>query len=256
MPRSAPTLGDADQDGRPDLTIKFDRGAVIDRLPVDMVASVRLTGFMETGQRFLSEDFVAAFDPHDDQTVTVPAPVRSGEATLISWTASSSSPVVYDGFLSLDGGMTWQAIWSGVENTETVWTVTQDWSDNARLMLQTRSPERIVSHIESSTFTIESAVADVADASVTAFLSVSPIPVRERGVLRYSIATTSDVDLSIYDVAGRLVRRLVAGAHPAGMYSVPWDGTDAAGHRLSSGMYLYVFRAGEGRAEGRVLIAR
>lgn len=255
-PRSAPTLGDADEDGRLDLTIKFDRGAAIDRLPVDMVASVRLTGFMETGQRFLSEDFVAAFDPRDDQTLTVPTPVRSGETTLISWTASTSSPVVYDGFLSLDGGITWQAIWSGVENTETVWTVTQNWTDNARLMLQTRSPERIVSHIESSTFTIESAAADVADASVTAFLSVSPIPVRERGVLRYSIATTSDVDLSIYDVAGRLVRHLATGAHPAGVYSVPWDGTDAAGHRLSSGVYLYVFRAGEVRAEGRVLIAR
>jgi M6 family metalloprotease-like protein len=46
------------------------------------------------------------------------------------------------------------------------------------------------------------------------------------------------VSLIVYDVAGRLVRTLVDGSLPAGPNTVSWNGTDASGRHLSSGVYF------------------
>ena len=45
------------------------------------------------------------------------------------------------------------------------------------------------------------------------------------------------IDLRIYDLAGRLVRVLGADAYPAGVHSVRWNGTDAQGRAVASGTY-------------------
>ncbi len=46
------------------------------------------------------------------------------------------------------------------------------------------------------------------------------------------------VDLSIYDVTGRLVRRLVEGAYPQGYHTTAWDGQDRWGRRVAAGVYF------------------
>lgn len=51
-------------------------------------------------------------------------------------------------------------------------------------------------------------------------------------------AKTGMVRLRIYDVAGRLVRTLADGAHPAGRHEVVWNGTDHAGRRVAAGVYF------------------
>jgi flagellar hook assembly protein FlgD len=40
-------------------------------------------------------------------------------------------------------------------------------------------------------------------------------------------------------VAGQLVRTLVSGTTPAGYYQIRWDGRDANGSDISSGVYFY-----------------
>jgi flagellar hook assembly protein FlgD len=55
------------------------------------------------------------------------------------------------------------------------------------------------------------------------------------------------VHLLIYDVAGRLVRRLVDVPLEAGRHEVQWDGRDEAGRRLESGTYFFELRL-EGRS--------
>ena len=47
-----------------------------------------------------------------------------------------------------------------------------------------------------------------------------------------------NVELAIFDVAGRRVRVLVDGWRGGGTHEVIWDGTDGAGRKVSSGMYL------------------
>jgi hypothetical protein len=61
-----------------------------------------------------------------------------------------------------------------------------------------------------------------------------------RGSLKIFYTTSEDgfVSLKVYDIAGRLVRKLVEKVEPAGNKSVHWDGTDQYQQNLASGVYL------------------
>ncbi|MCM2271060.1 MAG: T9SS type A sorting domain-containing protein, partial [candidate division Zixibacteria bacterium] len=59
--------------------------------------------------------------------------------------------------------------------------------------------------------------------------------------------------LNIYNIQGRLVRTLVDREQGAGEYAVDWDGTDAAGNRVASGIYLYRLERGD-RVESRKMV--
>ena len=59
--------------------------------------------------------------------------------------------------------------------------------------------------------------------------------------------------LKVFDLQGRLVRILVDKVPGAGTHSVFWDGTDEAGKKVASGVYLYRLQAGE-QAQTRKLL--
>ncbi len=56
-------------------------------------------------------------------------------------------------------------------------------------------------------------------------------------------AAGTGVELTVYDVRGRLVRTLVHGLADPGRHSVVWDGRDNSGAAVSSGVYLYRLEA-------------
>ena len=66
-----------------------------------------------------------------------------------------------------------------------------------------------------------------------------PNPFNPETVIEFSLPTTGEISLRIYNVAGQLVRTLVSGTTPAGYYQVRWDGRDANGSNVSSGVYFY-----------------
>jgi flagellar hook assembly protein FlgD len=47
------------------------------------------------------------------------------------------------------------------------------------------------------------------------------------------------LELHVFDVAGRVVRKLDAGQLATGTHEVEWDGTDESHRWLSAGAYLY-----------------
>ncbi len=77
----------------------------------------------------------------------------------------------------------------------------------------------------------------------------------------FSSGTTIDIDLpeareaalTIYDLAGKLVRTLFNESRAPGRYSVTWDGRNDRGLRLASGMYYYLLVI-DGIASGRSMI--
>jgi M6 family metalloprotease-like protein len=69
----------------------------------------------------------------------------------------------------------------------------------------------------------------------------------------FSLPIQASVSLNVFDVKGRLVARLASGPHTEGMHSVPWDGTNARGDRVASGVYFYQLRAG-GQAVSRKMV--
>jgi hypothetical protein len=77
----------------------------------------------------------------------------------------------------------------------------------------------------------------------------APNPFNPRTTIRFDLPVAGQAQLSIYDLAGRLVRVLVEGEVPAGSHEAVWDGRDASGRSAPSGSYLARLVAG-GKVEG------
>ncbi len=72
-----------------------------------------------------------------------------------------------------------------------------------------------------------------------------PNPFNAGTVISFALASGDDrFELTIYDIRGRKVRTLAAGMRTPGNYTENWDGTDAFGGPVSSGVYFYRLSAG------------
>jgi len=71
-----------------------------------------------------------------------------------------------------------------------------------------------------------------------------PNPFNPRTTIHYSLPQAMSVRLVIYDVSGRLVRKLVDRVQDAGDRAVSWDGRDERGLSVGSGVYIYRLEAG------------
>jgi hypothetical protein len=69
-------------------------------------------------------------------------------------------------------------------------------------------------------------------------LASGPNPFAQSTVLRFALAAPGRVNVSIYDMAGRLVRELVNEARPPGSYRTSWDGRDGQGREVGAGVYF------------------
>ena len=63
--------------------------------------------------------------------------------------------------------------------------------------------------------------------------------------IRYDLPENEFVSIMIYDVMGREVRSLTYERQVAGFHQVQWNGKNDMGAPVSSGMYLYMLKAGE-----------
>lgn len=72
----------------------------------------------------------------------------------------------------------------------------------------------------------------------------SPNPFNPSTNLSFELAAPSHARLTIYDTAGRVVAVLLDEHRVAGRHTVAWNGTDAGGNPVASGIYLYQIEAG------------
>ncbi len=71
-----------------------------------------------------------------------------------------------------------------------------------------------------------------------------PNPFNPSTLIRYSLQEAGRAELTIYDVNGSVVVKLVDAWLEAGTYACRWLGTDFRGLRISSGIYLCVMQSG------------
>lgn len=69
-------------------------------------------------------------------------------------------------------------------------------------------------------------------------LAASPNPFNPRTTIRFALDRAGPATLTVHDLAGRRLRTLRHGVLAAGEHHAIWDGRDAAGRALSSGVYL------------------
>ena len=72
-----------------------------------------------------------------------------------------------------------------------------------------------------------------------------PNPFNPTTTIEFNVPTRAHVTLEIFNLLGQHVRTLVDETKSAGNYKAIWDGTDVTGKSVSTGVYLYRFRAGD-----------
>jgi len=72
-----------------------------------------------------------------------------------------------------------------------------------------------------------------------------PNPFNPTTTISFSLPQRMRVMITVYDAQGREVIALLDATRPAGMNDVVWDGRNAAGNRVTSGVYFYRLKAGD-----------
>ena len=85
---------------------------------------------------------------------------------------------------------------------------------------------------------------------VTQLLQNYPNPFNPETWIPYQLNQASEVSLSVYSSEGKLVRQIDLGLKAAGNYqrterAIYWDGRNASGESVSSGVYFYRLQAGD-----------
>ena len=95
----------------------------------------------------------------------------------------------------------------------------------------------------------------------TVLLANYPNPFNPETWIPYQLAHPAEVTVTIYSADGQLVRMLALGQMPAGMYfgksrAAYWDGRNAQGEPVASGIYFYTLQAGEFSATRKMVIRK
>ena len=95
----------------------------------------------------------------------------------------------------------------------------------------------------------------------TVLLPNYPNPFNPETWIPYQLSAPADVNISIYAANRKLIRTLALGYQPVGMYesrsrAAYWDGRNALGEPVASGVYFYTLTAGDFTATRKMLIRK
>ena len=114
--------------------------------------------------------------------------------------------------------------------------------------------------IRNAFLSIELTVGDV-QPQETILAQNFPNPFNPETWIPYQLNKATEVSVQIFDVSGRLVRTLDLGWQPVGTYMTPssaayWDGRNAVGERVASGIYFYTLQTSDFAATRRMVILK
>jgi hypothetical protein len=87
-------------------------------------------------------------------------------------------------------------------------------------------------------------------------LVLKPNPSSGDVTIEFECRGGSPVDVSIYNVRGRLVRKFLKGKVSERRMSLTWQGDNEAGHRVSAGAYFVVVKQGARTGVGKIILRR
>jgi|GEM_PF-2830465 len=83
-----------------------------------------------------------------------------------------------------------------------------------------------------------------------------PNPFNPQTLIKYDLPQAANVRLEVFNILGQKVNTLVDRYEAAGPKSALWDGTDAKGAKVASGVYLYKIIAGEYSATKKMMLVK
>ena len=83
-----------------------------------------------------------------------------------------------------------------------------------------------------------------------------PNPFNPVTTLQYDLPEDALVNITIYDMMGRIVSNLVSSQQNAGYKSIQWDATNNAGQPVSAGLYLYTIQVGKFKQTKKMVLLK
>ena len=83
-----------------------------------------------------------------------------------------------------------------------------------------------------------------------------PNPFNPMTTIRYNLPEDALVNITIYDMMGRVVTNLVSSQKNAGYKTIQWNATNDAGQPVSAGLYLYTIQAGQFRHTKKMVLLK
>jgi len=83
-----------------------------------------------------------------------------------------------------------------------------------------------------------------------------PNPFNPETRISYDIVSSGMVSIVVYDILGRKIVDLVNESKVPGRYNVLWNGNDALGNPVGSGVYLYQLKSGQFSKTRKMVISR
>jgi len=121
------------------------------------------------------------------------------------------------------------------------------------LLIRSDDPDSVTVIVPVLVYVVDTGVED-GDPRRYELLGNFPNPFNPVTEIRYALPAPADVTLEVYDLSGRVVRRLLRGqAQDPGRYAVLWDGRSDRGVSVASGVYFYRLTA-DGRSLSRKMI--
>ena len=255
-----PSVGDNDSDGLPDVMVKFARDQVSRVLQEGEDVRIVVAGELGNGDRFMAIDRVRVTIHH----VTTPAAgevVASGTSHAVAWNVPAGwHPDYAELAYTLDGGVTWNLIASGVQGKSYAWSVPEITAQAVRVRVGLFDESGLIAYDSNDgVFQIRPTTTDVGGtpggSRVQLLPSVpNPFLSGRSTVIAYELPAPAVVSLSVYSVTGQLTRELVQGSMPAGRHQVTWDGRDRSGRRVSAGVYFVQMRTGAFKASRTITL--
>jgi hypothetical protein len=87
-------------------------------------------------------------------------------------------------------------------------------------------------------------------------MRAAPNPFTHRADITFELPRALDVELAVFDLAGRRVATLIAGSVSAGLHTRSWNGRDDGGRPQPAGVYFYRLRSAEWNAVRRLMLVR
>jgi hypothetical protein len=83
-----------------------------------------------------------------------------------------------------------------------------------------------------------------------------PNPFNPVTAIHYDLPEDALVNITIYDMMGRIAKTMVNSRQNAGFKSIQWNATNNAGQPVSAGLYLYTIQAGSFRQTRKMILLK
>ena len=83
-----------------------------------------------------------------------------------------------------------------------------------------------------------------------------PNPFNPTTIIKYALPRKSQVNITIYNLLGQIVRNYDQGVQSFGTYEIIWDGKNQSGSKVSSGIYFYRLETENFTASKKMLLLK